>query len=181
MDENEGFFPSVYEGQNPNVRGVSLDTGDLLILKEQKGIYREDRVKENSHKTKRRVPKIEFINTWNRIETDTDANKLGIFEISTKLVHFNQLNMRMLAGAWILWINAGRPKELTPEIIRNQTVRESGRGVTETNFTRNLRNAIFNTNEEKGETKSVNDLSLKNIQWDLIRYITILINFNPER
>ena len=175
MKLNE-FIPSVYLDRK-NAKGPSLNMGNILDLKEQRGIPKEDRVKEASRRTRKGEPEIEFKSAWKHMdETYTDKDKTLFYDASTGLPHFKNLNMRMLAGAWILWLRLGTPKEIKVDSLRFQTVTKFGRKIFDSSFITKLKSALLKAKE--GEIKKSAEITREILEWDLIRNITILINFD---
>ena len=185
MDELE-FVPAVYIGRE-DARGGSLDASDRFVLKEERGIPKEERIREASRRTRKKDAKIEFTIAWKNFEPSTDNSLINeAFRASAEgLPHFKELNMGMLAASWMLWLNLidkNKTDEpittITPKDIRGRTTATSKRTLIDSNFTRELRKILLSPTKG-GTTKSL-DLARDAIEWDLVRYVMILIKFQPK-
>lgn len=175
------FVPAVYIGRE-NSMGVSLNVGERFLLKEERGIPREERIREASRRMRKKDAKIEFSSTWKILSPDTDNSMINeAFRASAEgLPHFKDLNMGMLAASWLVYLRLNKKTKdviITPKDIRWWTITKSRRSVIDSNFTIELRTILLSLKKET--TAKSSDLPRESIEWDLIRYVTILIKFKP--
>lgn len=163
---NEFYMPSIYTNRK-NARGSTLDVGNLLNLKEQRGVPNDEIVIQSNRQLKKPDARDLFTKALRQYSRKMEGEKgLQWFnELIQSIPEFDQLNMHILAYAR-LFIEENFDKNITRDNIVDKFNNLDDKELD------NIKNLVQNQNYQH----KIN-ITYEQIKIDLLRYIIIIEKF----